>query len=85
MLCRNRVRDFAAWRRTFDSHAAAHRAAGLHLLHLWRETGDDNNVIFLFGVDDIERARAFVSDPAAAEAGRDAGVVDGEIRFLDDA
>ena len=84
MLCRNRVRDFAVWKRVFDAHAEAHHAAGLHLLQLWREIGDENNVIFLFSVDDIERARAFVTDPASAEAGREAGVVDGDIRFLDD-
>ena len=83
MLCRNRVRDFATWKRVFDSHTEAHRAAGLRLLHLWREVGDDGNVFFLFRVEDLDRARAFVTDPAAAEAGREAGVVDGEIWYLD--
>lgn len=84
MLCRNRVRNFAAWRRVFDSHGSAHRAAGLHLLHLWRELGDEDNVRFLFRVDDLKLAQAFVTDPAGAEVGREAGVVDGEIWFLDD-
>ena len=42
MLCRNRLADFARWKRVFDSHAEAHRAAGLNLLHLWRSL--DNGI-----------------------------------------
>jgi len=84
MLCRNRVRDYAAWKRVFDSHAGAHLAAGLHLLHLWREVGAEDEVHFLFRFHDLERARAFVTDPAGADAGRAAGVLDGEIRFLEE-
>ncbi len=83
MLCRNRVDDFARWKTVFDSHAAAHRAAGLRLLNLWRAVEDPNNVFFLFEVTAIERARAFISDPAAAEAGRKSGVLDGEYHFLE--
>lgn len=48
MLVRNRVADFAKWKRIFDSHAEAHREAGLHLVHLWRSLEDQNNVFFLF-------------------------------------
>ena len=48
MLCRNRVRDFETWKKLFDSHAQAHREAGLHLTSLWRSTDEPNNVFFLF-------------------------------------
>jgi hypothetical protein len=83
MLCRNRVRDFAAWKAVFFSHAEAHHRAGLHLLYLWRSTDDPNNIFFLYKVSDRERALAFVNDPAGAEAGKTSAVVDGEIRLLD--
>jgi hypothetical protein len=82
MLCRNRVADFARWKTVFDSHANAHRTAGLCLLHLWREQGDPDNVFFLFEVEDREKALAFVSDPAAAAAAEESGVIDGELRIL---
>ena len=82
LLCRNRVRDFAIWKRVFDSHLQAHLEADLHLLHLWRTTGDDGEVWFVFQIDDPDRARAFVMDPAGAEAGKEAGVVDGNVWFL---
>lgn len=82
MLCHNRVADFARWKRIFDSHADAHRAAGLRLTHFWRGLDDPNSVFFLFEVADIEKARAFIGTPEAAEAGRTAGVIDGQIHFV---
>jgi hypothetical protein len=82
MLCRNRVADFAKWKAIFDSHVAAHRAAGLDLRDLWQDLEDPNNVFFVFEVKSLEKARAFISDPAAAEAGGTSGVQDGEYHFL---
>ena len=84
MLCRNGLVDFARWKRVFDSHAEAHRAAGLNLLHLWRSLDDPNNAFFLFEVKSIEKARAFIRAPEAAEAGRASGVIDGEMHFLEE-
>jgi hypothetical protein len=83
MLCRNRVEDFDRWKAVFDSHPAAQRDAGLRLTHLWRELEDPNNVFFLFEVSDIDKARAFISTPEAAEAGVVSGVIDGEVHFVD--
>jgi enamine deaminase RidA (YjgF/YER057c/UK114 family) len=83
MLCRNRVEDFGRWKAVFDSHAEAHREAGLVLRKLWTRSDDPLDVYFLFEVADVERARAFVDDPASADAGKRAGVIDGEIVFLD--
>jgi len=85
VLCRNRVADFAKWKRVVDSHAPAHRAAGLRLLQLWRSLAEPNNVFFVFEVGSLDKARAFVSAPDAAEAGKAAGVVDGDIHFLESA
>jgi hypothetical protein len=83
MLCRNRVIDYTRWKAVFDSHAADHQAAGLHLLHLWRDLGDANQVFFVFAVDDLALARSFIDQPASAEAGQAAGVLDGEFHFLE--
>jgi len=83
MLCRNRVADFGKWKAVFASHALAHREAGLRLMNLWRGLEDPNNVFFLFEVTSLDKARAFISNPAAAEAGKASGVVDGEYHFLE--
>ena len=85
MLCRNRVADFAKWKATFTSHAAAHRYAGLRLVHLWRAVEDPNNVFFLFEVASVDRAKEFIGNPDAAKAGQASGVVDGEYYFIEDA
>ena len=83
MLCRNRVADFSKWKAVFDSHAQAHRNAGLHLMSRWRGVEEPNNVFFLFEVTDSEKARAFIGNPAAAEAAKTSGVLDGEYHFLE--
>jgi len=85
MLCRNKLADYAKWRAIFDSHKDAHRQAGLTLESLWRELEDPNHVFFVFAVADINRAKAFISAPDAAKTGRDAGVIEGDYWFVDEA
>jgi hypothetical protein len=83
MLCRNRVEDFSTWKVVFDSHTEAHRDSGLRLMNLWRDLEEPNNIFFLFEVTDIDKARQFIDQPEAAEAGRVSGVLDGEYHFLE--
>jgi hypothetical protein len=85
MLCRNHVTDFDKWHKIFSSHAAAHKRAGLHLIHLWRATEDANNIYFVFRLESIEKARAFIDAPEAADASKDSGVIAGEYHFVEDA
>ena len=84
LLCRNRVTDFDQWLRVFESHRKAQLDSGLHLLHLWQEASETQNVFFLFETEDHVRARAFVSDPDASDAGAAAGVIDGDFHFLNE-
>ena len=82
MLCRNRVSDFRRWKRVFESHAAAHRAAGLKLTGIWRDIGRPKDVFIVFEVEDMRKAKAFISAPEAAEAAKASGVVGGEYHFM---
>jgi hypothetical protein len=82
MLCRNRVRNFDTWKRVFDSHADAHRAAGLKLVHLWQDDESPSQVFFLFEVEDAARARAFMDRPDAQTAARESGLIEGEFHFF---
>jgi len=43
MLCRNRVTDFSKWKAVFDSHAQAHRAAGLRSVRRQRPSKREKN------------------------------------------
>jgi hypothetical protein len=85
LLCRNRVADFERWKAVFAPHRWAHMAAGLRLIHLWREAGEAENVFFLFEVASVEQAREFMGDPEAAKAAAAAGVMDGEYHFMEEA
>lgn len=83
VLCRHKVADFAKWHRVFESHAEAQRKAGLHLLHLLRDTADPNDVVLLFRADDLSKARAFTGAPEAGEAAQNSGVIGvAELSFL---
>lgn len=84
MLCRNHVADFSKWKAVFDSHSAAHKQAGLHLESLWRGLEGPHNVFFVFRIEELSRAKAFISSPDAAAAGKQSGVLDGDYWFLTD-
>jgi hypothetical protein len=85
MLCRNRVADFGKWKAIFDSHKQAHQQASLTLESLWRVVEEPNSIFFVFAVADLNRAKAFISAPDAAQAGREAGVVEGDYWFVEEA
>lgn len=82
LMCRNRVRDFATWQTVFESHADAHRAAGLHLQGVWVNADDPGEVFFIFDVDDRSDALAFMETPDAAAGAEQAGVIDGDYWFV---
>ena len=84
MLCRNKVADFPKWKAVFDSHASAHKQAGLIRENLWRGLEDANTVFFIFRVEDLAKAKAFISSPDAAAAGKTSGVIDGNYWFTTD-
>ncbi len=83
LLCRNRVRDFEHWKKVFDDNLGAAREAGLTLLHRWRDVDEPRDVYFLFEVASRERALAFVEDPESASTGEIAGVIEGELHFVE--
>ena len=81
MICRNRVKDYETWKSVFDSHKDLHIKAGMQLTNIWREINDPNNIFFNFIVEDIEKAEACITTPEAEQAGRAAGVIDGEYYY----
>ena len=83
LLVRNRVKDVERWKRVFDGDAAKGAAAGLTVLHVWRSVDASDEVFFLLDVEDRGRAEAFMALPESAAVGVEAGVLDGEVRFLE--
>lgn len=76
-------RDFATWKRGFDTDAPNRASAGLTDLLVLRETDDANRIALLFGVADRARAQAMIDGPALRQAMQAAGVVGApEVRFV---
>ena len=84
MLVRNKVRDFNVWKEVFDGEQGAARDTGLRVVHLWRSMDDPTEVFFLLSISDMDKARAFTADPASKATGERAGVLEGEIHYVED-
>jgi hypothetical protein len=48
-------------------------------------SGEPNNVFYMFEVASTDKAREFIGNPDAAQAGEASGVIDGEYHFVEDA
>ena len=85
MLCKHRVKDYSRWHKIFSSHREAQEKAGLNLLYLFRDTTDENHLVYLFALKDPNAAMAFTKTPDAREAGEISGVIgEPEILILSD-
>lgn len=74
MLVRHKVADFEKWKSVYGEHRTAREAAGLKDLHLWRNEGDPSEVILLFEMSDVSKAKKFANSPDAKEKMQGAGV-----------
>jgi hypothetical protein len=83
MLCMNRLKDYTVWRRIFDSYKQAHIEAGFHLKNIWCSSDDQNEVYFIFALDDKSKAEEFMNSPENARIGAEAGVIDGWVKYID--
>ena len=85
LLVRHRVEDYARWRPIFDDHASFRGRYGSTGGLVFRNADDSAEVVMLFEVDDLDRAREFVGSDELREAMQSAGVLDQpDIYFLND-
>ena len=83
LLVRNRVEDVDRWKCVFDGQSAAGAEAGLRVVQVWRSVDATDEVFFLLEVEDRAKAEAFMASPESAAVGVEAGVLDGEVHFLE--
>jgi hypothetical protein len=76
LLVRHKVAEFDQWKSAYDAHLAAREKAGLKEEHLLRNIDDPNEVLILFEVADLQKAREFVDGSDLRAAMEKAGVVD---------
>jgi len=76
LLVRHRVAEFDQWKSAYDAHLQAREKAGLKQEHLLRNIDDPDEVLILFEVEDLQKAREFIDASDLSAAMEKAGVVD---------
>ena len=86
MLVQHKVKDFAAWKKVFDSVAAMRKASGELSTQLFRDTSDPNKVTVLNRWDTLANAQKFAQSPDL-KAAMEKGGVEGPptVTFLNEA
>ena len=86
MLIQHKVKDFAAWKKVFDSVAAMRKSGGELSAQLFRDANDPNKVTVLNKWDSLANAQKFAQSPELKAAMEKAGV-DGPptVTFLNEA
>jgi len=82
MLVRHKVSDLAKWRPLFDEHATVRKEFGFKGAQAFKNVDDPNELVVLFEVEDVERARQFSQSDELREAMERAGVSDVPDVFL---
>ncbi len=79
------VQDFDSWRPIYQGDAGRRQAAGLTDVALFREVGNDNNVLMVWEYDDPSGLVAMLSDPDLGATMEQAGVLAPPVAFGGDA
>jgi hypothetical protein len=74
LMIRHKVEDYDRWKITYDEHKATRDEYGVRQKYLLRNIDNMNEVIALFEVDDLSKAKEFVSSPSLKEALQKSGV-----------
>jgi quinol monooxygenase YgiN len=74
------LKDWGAWKRVFDEHAASRKEYGCVREELFRADGPGQTIMNVMRWPDRAAAEAFLADPSLAEAFGRAGVL-GAPRF----
>ena len=74
-LVRHKVKDYAAWKASYDSRDSMRLANGLHSYVIGRGMDDSMMVMVALKVDNLEKAKAFSKDPGLKAAMKKGGVI----------
>ena len=75
LIIRVTVQDFGKWKPVYDSNLTARQSAGLKELNCWRNADKSNEVVLLFDVLDIAKAKAYTLSPELKEKLKAGGVI----------
>jgi quinol monooxygenase YgiN len=86
ILVQHKVKDFAEWKKVFDSAIEMRKSAGELSAQVFRDAEDPNNLTVINQWDSLENAQKFVQSPDLQAAMEKAGVAGPPtITFLNEA
>jgi quinol monooxygenase YgiN len=86
ILVQHKVKDFAEWKKTFDSAIEMRKSAGELSAQVFRDAEDPNSLTVINQWDTIENAQKFVQSPELQAAMEKTGVAGPPtITFLNEA
>jgi len=86
MLIQLKVKDFAEWKKVFDSVAGLRRSSGELSEQIFRDASDPNNVTTITKWNSLENAQKFSQSPELKAAMEKAGVAGPpSVHFLNEA
>ena len=75
LLTQHKVRNYDEWRPHFDRHESTRVAAGITEPRVYRNASDPNDLVLLFDVADVDRAKQFGQSQNLRETMERAGVI----------
>lgn len=75
VIVTHKVKDWDAWKKTFDSHKQARVDAGLTDRAVSYSVGDTHTVTIVFAINDMTKAEAFMGSKDLKDKMQEAGVV----------
>jgi hypothetical protein len=74
VIVRHKVKDWTAWKNAFDSHKQTRMDAGLTDRVVGHLVGDDHEVVLVFAVADVAKAKAFMQSKDLKDKMKEGGV-----------
>ena len=86
MLVQHKVKDFANWKKVYDSQTTLRVSSGELSNQIYRDASDPNQLTLVFKWNSVENAQKFAHSPELREAMEKAGVEGPpSIHFLNEA
>ena len=86
MIVKHTVKDFAAWKKAFDEHAATRKSAGSTGAQVFRNEANPNKVVVVMDWTSSDAAKKFAGSDNLRQVMEKAGVISHpEIIFADGA
>lgn len=78
IIANTQVKDFDSWKPGFEAaEPLRNSGGGISNPRIFRSVTDGNDIVIIFDVEDVDRARAFLTSDRIKEAMKNIGVVNG--------